>query len=105
MNAEEFRRFLVFAGACSDALDWSKDMSLEEAWNKCLNPTWMIWLGACIRYGTDDGRIFPKMQALLFERNRGTKTWLLDACEEIRQAFPASVITELLLRQCRKESE
>ena len=34
-------------GACPPALDWiekNPDMTLQEAWDKCPNPRWMVWL-------------------------------------------------------------
>jgi hypothetical protein len=35
---------LIELNACSDAIEWVRDMSLKEAWNKCERGDWMLWL-------------------------------------------------------------
>jgi hypothetical protein len=46
MNAVEFRKLLVFQGACVEALAWSKGKSLKTVWETCERGDWMLWLTA-----------------------------------------------------------
>ncbi len=38
-----FRGQLEKLEACKESIAWVKDKTLEEAWEKCENPEWMIW--------------------------------------------------------------
>ncbi len=44
MNAEEYEKFLVEIGACSEARDWSRGKSLTRCWNTSRHPAWMLYL-------------------------------------------------------------
>ena len=44
MNAQQLHRFLKSLGACAEAVEWSKDKSLAEAWSSCERADWMLWL-------------------------------------------------------------
>jgi hypothetical protein len=38
-----FKEELKKLGASKCALDWAENKTLEEAWNTCDNPYWMLW--------------------------------------------------------------
>ena len=44
MNTNELNRLLIKLGACSDAVEWAKPYGLQEAWERCKRPEWMLWL-------------------------------------------------------------
>jgi hypothetical protein len=35
---------LIKLNACSESIEWVGDMILKEAWKKCENGSWMLWL-------------------------------------------------------------
>jgi len=44
MTAKQFEKLLEDLKACSEAREWSKGMTLEEAWSTCERADWMCWL-------------------------------------------------------------
>ncbi len=39
---------LLAIGACAEACDLAKGRELRAAWNECDDPTWLLWLLACM---------------------------------------------------------
>ena len=39
----KFQEWLIKHKACSEAVAWVEDKSLNQAWNQCKNPQWMMW--------------------------------------------------------------
>jgi hypothetical protein len=43
-TAEAYVNKLTELGACSDAIDWSRSKTPQEAWDTCERADWMLWL-------------------------------------------------------------
>lgn len=54
MIADEFREWLKNEGACRKSCPWARGKSLQEAWEKCPRPEWMLWW--LKKLGYDDAR-------------------------------------------------
>jgi len=37
------KHLLEIIGACSQAIEWAGEMTIEEAWNTCERGDWMLW--------------------------------------------------------------
>ena len=44
MTSKQFEKLLVSLEACSEEREWSKGMTLAEAWKSCVRADWMCWL-------------------------------------------------------------
>ena len=40
----ELKKYLKKSGACAEALRWVGDRTLQQAWDECDRPDWMMWL-------------------------------------------------------------
>lgn len=43
-EAEKLERLLESLDACKEACDWSRGMTLAQAWKQCERADWMLWL-------------------------------------------------------------
>ena len=39
-----FKEYLESMNACQEAIDWAGGKTLDEAWQTCDRPDWMLWL-------------------------------------------------------------
>jgi len=40
----EFKKYLKKIAACDEAIEWVGDRTLQQAWDECNRPDWMLWL-------------------------------------------------------------
>lgn len=40
----KFSNYLKKIGACPEAINWVGDRTMQQAWDKCIRPDWMLWL-------------------------------------------------------------
>jgi hypothetical protein len=73
MDADTFASLLTELRACDEAKVFASGKSLQEAWDRCENPSWLFWLGfrVCRRPGWVDD-----------------KALILAACDCAETAFP-----------------
>ena len=55
MSSREFENLLIETGACFRAKQFCKEKTLQNAWAKCTNPSWMTWLLARMRWRLASG--------------------------------------------------
>ena len=54
MTVDDFHEWLKNEGACRKSCPWARGKSLQEAWEKCPRPEWMLWW--LKKLGYDDAR-------------------------------------------------
>ena len=59
MNAKEFHIYLCSKTVCPEAREWSKGMSLSQAWSRCHRGDWMLWL---LQYSGYNNQIITKIK-------------------------------------------
>jgi len=60
----DIQQFLKDNDACQPAQDWAKDKSLQEIWDTCDQPNWLIWLLKKLEFKT---RTFQELGIMFAE--------------------------------------
>ena len=100
-----FKQYLESRGACQDAVDWAGGKTLDDCWQTCDRPDWMLWLYerntpdkmTCVKIAVYAARlVLPIWQEKYPEDLRpqraieAAEKWVENLSEETRQAAVAA---------------
>jgi gamma-glutamylcysteine synthetase len=66
-----FADYLKSQRACQDAIDWTGDKTLSEAWQTCQRPDWMLWL-----YGRNNPDKMVCVKIAVFAAKQVIQKWI-----------------------------
>lgn len=95
MNPQELLEWLEAHDACTEAREWVAGKTLQEAWEQCTRPSWIVWLCGTLDI-TDD--VPPPTLVIGMYRT-------VDYIKELRAAIPYSRILDAVQSKLKRVTE
>lgn len=119
MTKQELQDQLKSLYACADAVAWTNDKTLEQAWKICKRGDWMLWYAAKVNYDIKQIvlaacacarlslKYLPKDELRPLEAIETAEAWCRDEAtiDEVRGAYASSAASSAaakkeVLEQC-----